>query len=425
MKSKSLIYSMAALVAVIFLLGACSTGFLAGHYLTPRSGGQVSSSPLSVTLPAAESTDATPQAEGTPASREELFKPFWESWDIVHQQYVDQPVDDDKLMRGAIQGMIDALGDKHSSYMNPDQFRQASIPLQQEYEGIGAWVDTEAKFLTIFSPIPNTPAEKAGLKAGDEIIAVDGQDMTGIDASLVLRKVLGPAGTTVKLTIRRQSQEGQDPETFDVEIVRAKITIPSVAGKMLDHQIGYVQVFQFARNTRTELRKTLKELMDQKPAGMILDLRNNGGGYLDTAVEVASEFIDNGVVLIEQYGDGKRNTYEALGNGLATEIPLVVLVNEGTASASEIVSGAIQDYGRGTLVGVTTYGKGSVQNWVTLSGDNGAVRVTIARWLTPKERQINEIGLKPEVEVKLTEEDIKAGRDSQLDKAIELLTTPK
>jgi carboxyl-terminal processing protease len=229
----------------------------------------------------------------------------------------------------------------------------------------------------------------------------------------------------VKLTIRRQVQEGQDPQTIDFEIVRAKITIPSVAGKMLDQQIAYVQVFQFAVNTRSELRKTLKDLMDQKPVGMILDLRNNGGGYLDTAVDVASEFIDSGVILIEEYGDGKRDTYKALGDGMATDIPLVVLVNEGTASASEIVSGAIQDYGRGTLVGVTTYGKGSVQHWVPLSGENGAVRVTIARWLTPKERQINEVGLKPEVEVQLTQDDFKAGRDPQLDKAIELLTASK
>jgi carboxyl-terminal processing protease len=305
--------------------------------------------------------------------------------------------------------------------MDPDQFRQASIPLQQEYEGIGAFVDTETEYLTILSPIPNTPAEKAGLKPGDEIIAVDGEDMTGVDGSLVLRKVLGPAGSSVRLTIRRQGEAGAEPQVFDVEIVRAHITIPSVSGKMLENDIAYVQLYQFAANTRGELRKTLQELLDQKPAGMVLDLRNNGGGYLDTAIEVASEFIERGVVLIEEYGDGRRETHQALGRGLATQIPLIVLVNEGTASASEIVAGAIQDYGRGALVGVTTYGKGSVQRWEELSGENGAVRITIARWLTPKERQIHEIGLKPDEEIELTEEDFRAGLDPQLERAIELL----
>jgi carboxyl-terminal processing protease len=426
MKSKSLLYTTVALVAVIFLVGACSTGFLAGRYFTPDLGSGISLFPGGES-PSASSQESNPEnssgTAGAQVDREELFKPFWETWDIIHDQYVDQPVDDEALMRGAIQGMIDSLGDQHSSYMDPNQYRQANIPLQQEYEGIGAFVDTDTEYLTILSPIPDTPAEKAGLRPGDEIIAVDGEDMTGIAGQLVLRRVLGEAGTKVRLTIRRQAKEGVEPEVFDVEIVRAKINIPSVTGEMLENDIAYVQVIQFAVNTRSELRKTLNELLDQNPSGMILDLRNNGGGYLDTAVEVSSEFIDNGVVLIEEFGDGKRETFKALGNGLATEIPLVVLVNEGTASASEIVAGAIQDYGRGRLVGVTTYGKGSVQNWVPLSGDNGAVRITIARWLTPKERQIHELGLTPDVEVELTEEDFKAGRDPQLDKAIELLQT--
>jgi len=162
-------------------------------------------------------------------------------------------------------------------------------------------------------------------------------------------------------------------------------------------------------------------LMAQNPKGLIIDLRNNGGGYLQTSVEVASEFIGDGVVLYEQYGDGQRTTYQVLEDGQATEIPLVVLINEGTASASEIVAGAIQDHGRGKLVGVTSYGKGSVQNWVPLSNNQGAVRVTIAKWLTPDERTISGEGLQPDVEVEITNEDLQAGHDPQLDKAVEVL----
>ncbi|MEJ5200965.1 MAG: S41 family peptidase [Anaerolineales bacterium] len=183
-----------------------------------------------------------------------------------------------------------------------------------------------------------------------------------------------------------------------------------------------MQLLTFGDDTAEELDKTLEELLSKNPKGMILDLRNNGGGYLNTAVKVVSEFIPaNKVVLIEEFGDGTRQTYKTEKHGIARDIPLVVLVNEGTASASEITAGAIQDYGRGKLVGTRTYGKGSVQNWVPLANDQGAVRVTIARWLTPKERQINKAGLEPDIVVEFTEEDIQARKDVQLEKAIEFL----
>jgi carboxyl-terminal processing protease len=320
-------------------------------------------------------------------------------------------------MRGAIRGMIDALGDEHSSYMDPQTFEDANAGLSGEYEGIGAWVDTTADYLTIISPIPGSPAEAVGLEAGDKIIAIDGEDMTGIDAELVRQRVLGPAGSTVVLTIAREGE----PEALEFTITRDKIVVKSASGEMLENGIGYVQIATFGDKTTPELRATLEELMAQDPRGLVVDLRNNGGGYLNTSVEVASEFISQGVILYEQYGDGERNTYQALKNGQATDIPIVVLINEGTASASEIVAGAIQDTGRGQLVGVPSYGKGSVQNWVPLSNDQGAVRVTIAKWLTPDERTIHGEGLQPDVVVEFTEEDRQADRDPQLDKAVEVL----
>jgi carboxyl-terminal processing protease len=266
--------------------------------------------------------------------------------------------------------------------------------------------------------MPGSPAESAGLKAGDMIIQIDGVDMTGIPGDLVIQRVLGPSGSEVVLTVVREGE----PEPFDVTVTRARITIPSVEGEMLEGGIAYVRILQFAANTRQELRETLEELLAQNPTGLILDLRNNGGGYLDTAVDVTSEFVEEGVVLYEEYGDGTRQEYEVLGGGLAYDLPMVILVNEGTASASEIVAGALQDYGRGSLVGMTTYGKGSVQQWIPLAEDQGAVRVTIARWLTPNSRQIHEVGLTPEYLVEFTEEDFNAGIDPQLDQAVELLT---
>jgi carboxyl-terminal processing protease len=322
-------------------------------------------------------------------------------------------------MRGAIRGMMEALGDQHSSYMSPEDFEQANASLEGEYEGIGAYVDTTTEYLTVTSPIPGSPAEAAGLLPGDQIVAIDGEDMTGIDAELVRLRVLGPAGSTVHLTVLREDED--KPLEFD--IVRAKITIASATGEMLEGDIAYIQVTTFGTNTMPELEAALKELMAQNPKGIILDLRNNDGGYLQTAVEVSSQFVEDGVILYEQYGNGERTTYEALPGGMATDpsIPVVVLINEGSASASEIVAGALQDLGRAKLVGTVSYGKGSVQNWIPLSGENGAVRVTIAKWLTPNEKTIHEIGLTPDYPVELTPEDRAADKDPQLDEAVKVL----
>jgi carboxyl-terminal processing protease len=355
-------------------------------------------------------------AEGnTPEEYQNLFAPFWEAWDIVHNQFVDQPVDDLALMRGAIKGMLEALEDRHTSYMSPEEFQQANEALDGEYEGIGAWVDITGDYVEIVSPMRGSPAAEAGLQPNDRVVGIDGEDMTGIPGELVLRRILGPAGTDVTLTIRR----GDD--IFDVTITRATIIVPTVEYEMLEDEIAYIGLYNYGDKTTAQLRTALQELLDQDPVGLIFDLRGNGGGYLNTAIQVVSEFIGEGVVMYEQYGDGETFTYEAIPGGLATEIPLVVLVDEGTASASEITAGAIQDLGRGPLVGVTTFGKGSVQNWNPLQNNAGGVRVTVARWLTPNGRQISEIGLEPEYIVEMTPEDYAEGRDPQLDKAIEVL----
>lgn len=400
-------------IVVVLFVGAASFagGFVTGHFVP--SLGAVPTQPL---LPVA-STPSTEQYSATPQDLQTLFTPFWQAWSIVHEQYVDQPVNDLELMRGAIRGMMDALGDKHSSYMDPVAFKQANEGLSGEYEGIGAYVDTGGDFLTIQSPIPGSPAEEAGLRPGDIIVKIDGEDMNGIDPEVARQHVLGPAGTVVHLTIAREGEKN----LLEFDVTRGRIVIKSATGKMLDNDIAYIQVTTFGDKTTQELSEALIEVMAQNPKGLILDLRNNGGGYLTTAVEVTSQFLQEGVVLYEQYGDGRKNTFEVEPGGMATDIPMVVLINGGSASASEIVAGALQDYGRATLVGVTSYGKGSVQNWIELSDDQGAVRVTIAKWLTPDGRTIHGEGLTPDVWVDLTEEDYKNDLDPQLELAIQTL----
>jgi carboxyl-terminal processing protease len=412
--NKTLKYIFVVLVVIAVALGSFAGGFITGHII-PLTGIPGLPEPITLVPP----TVSPDQQSATPSQFQVLFSPFWEAWNLVHDNYVDQPVDDVELMRGAISGMMDALGDQHSSYMTPRDYAEANSSLEGEYEGIGAFVDTTAEYLTIVSPIPGSPAERAGLLPGDKIVAIDGVDMTGINADVARTKVLGPANTMVHLTIQR---EGEDA-LLEFDVTREKITMKSASGKMLKDDIAYIQITTFGDKTTSELLATLKELMAQNPNGIILDLRNNGGGYLTTSVEVASQFIGDGVVLYEQYGDGTRNTYDVIPGGMATDtkIPMLVLINEGSASASEIVAGALQDTGRAKLVGVTSFGKGSVQNWIPLSGDNGAVRITVAKWLTPNENTIHKIGLTPDVVVERTEEDYKAKLDPQLDKAVEVL----
>jgi carboxyl-terminal processing protease len=408
--NKSLKIILGIFVGLILLAGTFSGGFLVGHFL-PTTIGLPSVIPPTVSSPAPDTQTATPSELQT------LFQPFWETWQLVHENYVDQPVDDVALMRGAIDGMLASLGDQHTSYMDPTEFKQANESLTGGYEGIGAYVNTTGEYLTITTPISGSPAEAAGLLSGDMIIAIDGKDMTGVDPEIARQQVLGPAGSVVTLTIKRGSEA-----PFDVKITRGNITIKSAEGKMLDNGIAYVQVTTFGDKTTPELKATLETLMAQNPKGLILDLRNNGGGYLQTAVEVSSQFLPKDkIVLYEQYGNGQKDSYTSLGDGLATDVPMVVLINEGTASASEIVAGALQDYSRATLVGVVSYGKGSVQTWTPLSNDQGAVRITIAKWLTPNGRAIHKIGLTPDVYVTMTEEDYNNKLDPQLDAAIQTL----
>jgi len=409
MKNKPLRAVLVAFVAIVLVVCSFGGGFAAGHFL-----------PIGNTSNQVAST--RDNQAGTPTDLNKLFAPFWEAWNLVHQQYVDQPVDNTKLMEGAISGMLQSLGDAHSIYMDPQEFKDASSMLAGNYAGIGSLVDTSAQLLTITKPYPNSPAEKAGLQAGDQVIAVNGQDVTSLVPEAVRQKVLGPEDTTVKLTIQRPGQIAP----FDVQITRAIILIPSVTSKMLDKSIAYIQIANFGDSTTSDFHSQLAALMARNPQSLILDLRYNPGGNLDTAISVASEFISSGVIVSEKSGDGTLTPHDAASGGLATDksLPMIVLVNAYSASASEIVAGALQDTGRARLLGETTYGKGTVQHWVPLSDNQGAVAVTIARWLTPNGNTIDKKGLTPDMLVKMTVDDIKANQDLQLDAAVKQLTNP-
>lgn len=349
---------------------------------------------------------------------EELFQPFYQAWNIIHDQYLEQPVDDVALMQGAIKGMIDSLGDPYTAYMDPEEYREQNAPLQGEYTGIGAWVDTSGDALVFVSPMPGSPAEEAGIKSGDVVVMIDGEDMTDVEPDLVLKKILGPAGTTVHLTIKREDSQ----ELLEFEIERALINIPTVEQELLEKQVGYIHLYSFSSNSAAEFTSALESLLDDGATSLIVDLRSNSGGFVDTAVDITSAFLPSGTILIEEWGDGTRNEYLANEEPIATDIPMVVLVDAGSASSSEIMAGALQDYERATLIGTNTFGKGLIQNWIPLINENGAIRVTIARWLTPKEQQIQDFGLTPDILVEFTEADIEAGEDVQLQAALDLLT---
>jgi carboxyl-terminal processing protease len=305
--------------------------------------------------------------------------------------------------------------------MEPETYQSATDYLEG-YEGIGAEVDIDGDYLTILATFPGSPAEKAGLKPGDEIVKIDGVDMTGKNNAESRDHLLGPAGTHVVITIRRSGE----PDLLEFDIVRAKIEPPVVESRMLDGNIGYVSLGVFSETADPQLEDALNALLEENPGGLILDLRQNLGGLVSSAVDVGSQFLpENTLLFYEKDKAGKESQYFTHGGGLATEIPLVVLVDGYSASASEILAGALQDHRRAQLVGTTTYGKGSVQEWIPLMNNLGAIRITVALWYTPNGRQIDGQGLTPDVEVGLSEAEFQAGEDPQLDRALEILMTQK
>jgi carboxyl-terminal processing protease len=361
------------------------------------------------------STLTAPDLPATADNREALFAPFWALWKQLHTAYNN--LDDTALMEGALSSMMAAVGDPHTDYMDPDTWAMVNEGMSGEYEGIGATVrqDENTGGLELVSIMRGSPAEKAGLMPGDQIVMVEGQDVTDLRQDQIISLVRGPAGTLVRLGIMRPGSEN----LLKFEVMREKITVPTVEVELLDGQIGYVRLSQFEFSTSAEMRLALEAIDANNLNGLILDLRGNPGGYLTTSIEVASAFLPTGAVLIERT-PGSEFTHEVNGDAIAPDVPMVVLVDQGSASASELVSGALQDQGRATIVGMTTFGKGSVQTWHELS-NGGGIRITISRWYTPNGRSVSEVGIEPDIVVPYETEEISGLADNQLEAALQVL----
>jgi carboxyl-terminal processing protease len=354
-------------------------------------------------------------ALGTPTDAREHFTHFWEVWHLLQNNYYVQPLDNNELVDGAIEGMLSTLNDPNTRYLPPREEQAARDGMAGEFQGIGAEIENVNGDVRIVSPFEGSPAEAAGLQPGDILRAANGVPLTGMDVAAAAALVRGPAGSSVQLTIERAGN------VFDVTVIRDVIRIASVHGEMLDEEIAYIRINRFGHTTAQEVQNALAGLMVQEPAGLILDLRRNPGGGLTAAIEITDHFLPRGVVLTERFGDGRQKVFESSNRGLAMEIPLVVLVDEGSASASEVVAAAIRDRGRGILIGETTYGKGTVQTWHRLS-NGGGVRITVAEWITPNGVSVDESGLIPNYTVRLSDPlAVDHEQDNQLQAAVDYL----
>ncbi len=379
----------------------------------------------SPTLPAPTATPVpAPTATNLPAATQTVtvgesgsFDIFWEAWEILQAQFYGGLPTESELPYAAIKGVIASTGDPYTAFLDPVRAEIVRTDLSGSFEGIGATVRMRPDGrLEIVQPLADQPAIEAGLRAADIVLSVDGTALEGMNIYEAISLIRGPAGTVVRLLIQRAGVE----EPFEIEVVRARIEVPMVESRLLEDGVAYLRLNEFGQTATEEIKQALRALLEQSPDGLILDLRGNPGGYLATAIEVSSQFLAEGPILIERFRDETERVYDPVAGGLATDIPLVVLVDGGSASASEIVAGAIQDSARGILVGTTTLGKGSVQLVNTLS-DGSQLRVTTARWFTPAGRAIHGEGLEPDIQVEITEADIAADRDPQLERAIEYL----
>lgn len=345
---------------------------------------------------------------------------LWDALDLVNSKYVDRPLDQQQLLYGAIQGLVSATKDPYTTFFNPDDAKKFKEQLSGSFTGIGAEIGMKNEQIVVVAPLEDTPASKAGLLAGDLILEIDGVSTQGTTVEQAVSKIRGPAGTVVKLNVLHKGKEA----AVDVSITRAKIEIKSVKLETKEFngtKIAVIKINQFGDDTKGLLDGSIENIVKGNYSGIVVDLRNNPGGYLETAVSTISNWIDPGQIAVKEIGFGNsEDDYKTEGVPRLKGIKTVILVNEGSASASEIVAGALQDYKVATLVGNKTFGKGSVQELSEMK-DNSEIKITVAKWFTPKGRGIDRTGLEPDIKVDLTEDDIKNQKDPQMDKALELL----
>jgi carboxyl-terminal processing protease len=387
---------LTVLLIVLVALGGYGLGF-ATPYLTGQAQPiNVSNSPDGSTQPTpGNSSDANGQSGGPapniPSGTGDInqeFDSFWKTYQAVTDSYYNQPVDRQKMIYGASKGMVESLGDDFSAFLSPEENEVVQSSMEGNFDGVGMWIERRDDLPTVVSPIPNTPAERAGVRPKDIILAVDGRDVTKMSTDQVASLVRGKAGTKVRITFLREGESAP----FDVELTREKIEVPAVTLEMLDGDIAHITATSFNDKTTKELDDVLNQAQQKNAKGIILDLRNNGGGWVVAAQEMLGRFLTEGnVAFIESHKADHSDDRPQLviANGpKVLDTPMVVLINGGSASASELVSGALQDYGRAKLIGEQSFGKGSEQRVYTWD-DGSSARVTFAHWLTPNKRDIN------------------------------------
>lgn len=354
------------------------------------------------------------------------FDLFWNVWKLLEKEYVNKDkLTEKEMLYGAIHGLVSATNDPYTVFMDPKQAKSFDDDMAGTFEGIGAEIGIKKNVLVVVAPLPDTPAEKAGVRAGDIILSINGTSTQNMTTDKAVSLIRGPKGTEVVLRVLHLS----DSKDTEIKIKREAIIVKSVRTELRADGIYVIKVSNFNNDTEELFIKAVSDAMLKKPKGIILDLRNNPGGYLETAISMASFWVKEGVVVSEHFHDGSVNEYKAEGQALLNGIKTVVLVNQGSASASEIVSGALKDYKLATIVGKQTFGKGSVQVLENLS-DGSSLKITVAKWMTPKGDNIGEKGIAPDIDVDLTAKDYEANKDPQLEAGLKVLlggatSTPK
>lgn len=353
------------------------------------------------------------------------FKLFWDTWDLVSRKYLDKSkVDPQKLFYGAIQGMVVAIGDPYTVFLPPDQQKSSAEELNGSFEGVGIQLGfNKEKRLVVVAPLEGTPAEKAGIEPEDMIIKIDDKDTSGMSLPEAVKLIRGAKGTQVSLTIFREG----DTDTREVKLTRDTIIVKSVAVKQETAQSGkkiaVIKLSRFGERTQDEWNEEVSKILSTAPGGLVLDLRNNPGGFLEGAVFIASEFLDGGDVVLQENYQGQKSSFKVSRQGKLLKLPMVVIINKGSASASEIVAGALQDRKRAKIIGEKSFGKGTIQEAENLPGGTG-IHITTARWLTPNGRWVNDTeGLEPDITVETpkTTDEIAEKKDIQMEEALELL----
>ena len=346
------------------------------------------------------------------------FSLFWDAYNKLHEHYIDSNIDEKKLIYGAIAGMTRSLGDPYTDFFNPEQAKMFQQDLAGSFDGIGVEIALKKEQLTVVAPLKGMPGERAGLLAGDQIVKINGKSTFEMPIDEAAGTIRGKKGTSVTLTIYREGWE----QAKDIVIVRDTIKVETIYWELKQGDVAYINIAQFGQTLTADFRKVAYEILQSPAKKIVLDLRNNPGGYLEVSQNVAGWFLKPGqVVTIEDFGDGKKHEYKAEGNGALVQYPTVVLINKGSASASEILAGALRDNRNAQLIGEKSFGKGSVQEVVELQDGSSFLKITIAKWLTPKGNLIAEVGLTPDVKVEMTSEDEEAKKDPQLDKALEIV----